>query len=108
MKPETIQAIKQLAKNKYPSSIGKNFELFAKQLLKHPEILALEGYHKIEWVSTEDRKPTLFDCIGTNQIVAAIPHHPDAPVQFLKYYQVHPNIHKMWSVLNNIPPKNNQ
>lgn len=67
LKPETIEAIDKL----YPLDLGPRGELTglndlnrnarkgAKEILQHPEILAIEGYHKLEWVSVETKLPPL-------------------------------------------------
>lgn len=75
LKPETKKALEELAEKKYPMNFNYrgthrgDFLAYhtAKQqgfvgagkiiLTEHPEILALEGYHKTEWVSVSDRLP---------------------------------------------------
>ena len=54
LKPETIEAIK----NKFGTKDTLSYLLFIEEfefVLQHPEILSIEGYHKTEWVSVEDR-----------------------------------------------------
>lgn len=69
LKPETIEAIGKLwesANSFYYDKKGINpmpFELGAKSIIQHPEILALEGYHKTEWVSVDDKLPGYMDCV---------------------------------------------
>lgn len=52
------------------------------------------------WVNCENRLPTIEDCGERNKKVAARPHHSDADIEFVYYYNVHRNRHSHWHPIN--------
>lgn len=88
---------------KYEHSIGQ-------RLINEENKYKREGYitgRKVSlqqvsdgWISCENRLPTIEDCGQRNKKVAALPHHSDADIQFVYYYNVHSNIHSHWLPIN--------